>query len=237
LPTAGKYCDRDIVVTGKGGDTEGAYNEGYKDGQKNQLENFWNTFLADTSSFYQRFSGKGFSDANFYPTKDIIIVGSGADLFSASIITDLAGRLKECGVVLDTSGATNLSYGFNGSTITRLPILDLTNCTNNSNFVGVCNDLVYIEKLIVSEKTPAYNFNNAALEYVIFNGVIDKNGWGVSACKKLTHKSLMSIINTLKDYSGDTSGTTYKITFGSINIAKLTEDELYKIEEKGWQYA
>ena len=54
---------------------------------------------------------------------------------------------------------------------------------------------------------------------------------------KLSHDSLMSIINALKDYSADTSGTTYTLTIGGTNIEKLTQDELDSIEEKGWEYA
>ena len=36
LPTAGKYCDRDILVTATGGDTESAYQQGFDEGKQYQ---------------------------------------------------------------------------------------------------------------------------------------------------------------------------------------------------------
>ena len=47
----------------------------------------------------------------------------------------------------------------------------------------------------------------------------------------------MSIINALVDYSEDSGGTTYTLTIGTDNIAKLSADEIAIIENKGWNYA
>jgi hypothetical protein len=45
----------------------------------------------------------------------------------------------------------------------------------------------------------------------------------------------MNVINILKDYSG--SGTTYTLTLGSTNLAKLTDAEKAIATEKGWTLA
>ncbi|MBO5955586.1 MAG: hypothetical protein J6Q10_02165, partial [Clostridia bacterium] len=68
-------------------------------------------------------------------------------------------------------------------------------------------------------------------------GKIGKNGFSVSDSKKLSYDSLMSIINALKDYSTDTSGTTYTVTLGTTNLAKLTNEEKAIATQKGWSLA
>jgi hypothetical protein len=69
------------------------------------------------------------------------------------------------------------------------------------------------------------------------DGAIGQNGFDVHWSTKLTHDSLMSIINHLSDKSSDTSGTTWTITLGTENIAKLTDDEIAIAEAKGWEVA
>jgi len=75
------------------------------------------------------------------------------------------------------------------------------------------------------------------LAHVMFEGVIGQNGLDVSPCISLSHDSLMSIINCLKDYSTDTSGTEWKVTLGSTNLAKLTDEEKEIATAKGWVLA
>ena len=75
-----------------------------------------------------------------------------------------------------------------------------------------------------------------SLEDITFEGEIGRNinfQWS----PLLTHDSLMSIINALVDYSEDNGGITYTLTLGANNIAKLSEEEIAIIENKGWNYA
>lgn len=72
------------------------------------------------------------------------------------------------------------------------------------------------------------------LEILNIEGTIGKNGFNVSWSKLLTHDSLMSIINALEDKTSDTSGTTWKVSLGTDNIAKLTETEQLQASAKGW---
>lgn len=92
-----------------------------------------------------------------------------------------------------------------------------------------------IAKIRCDENT---KFNNAfircsALKHLIVEGVIGQNGFNV-AWAPLTHESLMSILNALKDYSNDTSGTEWICYIGANNLAKLTADERKIAETKGW---
>lgn len=96
-----------------------------------------------------------------------------------------------------------------------------------------------IRKIILSPKTSLTQWFDGCknLENVTFEGTFEKNGANFQYSPKLTHDSLMSFINALADKTADTSGTTWSVTLGNTNIAKLTEEELALIENKGWNYA
>jgi hypothetical protein len=47
----------------------------------------------------------------------------------------------------------------------------------------------------------------------------------------------MNIIDHLKDYSEDTSGTTHTLTIGTTNQDKLTDAEKQIVTDKGWTLA
>lgn len=68
------------------------------------------------------------------------------------------------------------------------------------------------------------------------DSVIAFNNLDIQRSTKLDYESLLSIINALKDYSEDTSGTTWTVKLGEANIAKLTAEDLETIRAKGWIY-
>ena len=89
----------------------------------------------------------------------------------------------------------------------------------------------------ISSKNSIYAFHNtSALEEVRFIGTIPCD-MKFSYSNLLSYESLMSIINALKDYSEDTSGTTYTLTLGTTNLAKLSNAEKAIATEKGWTLA
>ena len=93
-----------------------------------------------------------------------------------------------------------------------------------------------IQKIITHEKldfSNAFNYRSA-LTHVIFEGVIGKNGLNLSQSPNLDRESLLSVVNCLKDYSADTSGTVWKVTLGTANLAKLTAEEKAIATGKGW---
>jgi hypothetical protein len=75
------------------------------------------------------------------------------------------------------------------------------------------------------------------LTELTIEGEIGQNGFDVSPCKKLSLRSLQTIVVALANKSTDTSGTTWKVTFGGTNVAKLTDAEINIMETKGWDYA
>ena len=164
---------------------------------------------------------------------------------------------------LDTSNGTNFSYMFGDcSSLTNIPELDLSKTTTISNMFrgsGTISKALNIEglntinvtdfsyafygsyvvrigKINLSKATKVTSFiNQNYLEEFYVEGEIAISGLSLSSCQKLTHDSLMSIINALADKTG-VSGT-WKVTLGSTNLAKLTADEIAIAEGKGWTLA
>ena len=112
---------------------------------------------------------------------------------------------------LDTSKGTNFLYMFHTcSALTTIPQLDLTSATNVNGMFGYCYELTEIS----------------------FTGSLKITGLSLSNSKKLTIESLRSLINVLET---KTSGT-FNVTVGSTNLAKLTEDDLQQVSQKGWVF-
>jgi hypothetical protein len=127
------------------------------------------------------------------------------------------------------NGITRISRTLDGSTIS-------TSTGFNQAFYGA-DKLVTIAKIISRAEAPwSESFRSCpSLENVVFEGEIGYSGFNVADCKTLTHASLMSIIIALKDYAE--SGTTYTVTFGATNLAKLTDEEKAIATQKGWTLA
>ena len=112
---------------------------------------------------------------------------------------------------INTTSATNMSYMFNGcSSLTTLDLgsFDTTSVTNMQNMFYGCNSLTDFKSCVWYK---SISFTNSS---------------------KLTHDSLMSIINNLATV---TSKRT--LTIGATNKAKLTDDEIAVATEKGWTVA
>lgn len=132
---------------------------------------------------------------------------------------------------------------FMGSALEYIPIIQFhPKATYGDVFRGAKN-LKTIEKLVFTQDaTYAPNIGSgcfqdcAALENLIIEGTIYSSGLNVSWSTKLTHESLMSIINALADRSGNTS-QTWTVTLGATNLAKLTDEEKQIAQGKGWVLA
>lgn len=112
-------------------------------------------------------------------------------------------------MVVDTTDATNLSSCFKGcSSLVSLTLPDGfgSNATNLFDCFRSCSALTTI--------TGNPNFM-VSLD--------------LSSCSKLTHDSLMVVINGLHQVS-----TVQTLTLGSTNLAKLTDDEKKIATDKGW---
>lgn len=221
------------------------YASAVEEGRNQYQSDFWDLYQANgaRTGYGYAFVGGGWTDETFKPKYDMVPKGHINWMFEGVKITNLKQILKDCGVVLDTSNVTVFSETFaycNYAGLTHIPTLDIRSATNlNYTF---CNSrkIVEIEKIILkddgSQKFSASFGNCNALEHIVFEGVIGQN-ISFGASPKLTHDSLMSIINHLKDYSEDTSGTVYTLTLHATAKARLTEAEIAIATEKGWTVA
>lgn len=222
-------------------------NEVYDAGKNNEKNTFWDSFLRNGLTYMPyMFAGPGWSTNNFKPNKDIIPTGASNAMFRQSNIGNLKGALESCNVTLDTSNCTNFSYFFALGNITRLPKVSLKKAANKTEYTFAQtapsggkdqSKLISIDELEVAETTVflSNTFNNCTtLVDLNMTGTLATNGLNLQWATQLSHDSIISILNCLKDYSTDTSGTDWYITIGSENIAKLTEEEKLIAINKGW---
>lgn len=122
-------------------------------------------------------------------------------------------------VDVDFSSASRLKYTFRANNGGNIPTIRLKINETCTDFSNGFDNAVQLKTLEFKE-----------------GSIIAGNKLNLSWSTKLTHDSLMNVINALKDYSSDTSGTAWKVTFGATNLAKLTEAEKQIMTDKGWDY-
>ena len=221
LPTAGKYCDRNIVVTATGGADGGN-------------STFWDTYQdrGNRTNYRYAFCQAYWNNENFKPRYNITPSADGQYVFQNCGVTDMKSILQNLGVTLDFSRTTNLYYCFAGAKITHLPELNCASANNFQNMFNSCTNLVSVEKITISESATGDKFARMfyhcyALQNIVFAGTVNGD-LALDDCTLLTHDSLLSLLNALKD------GGTGTITLGETNLAKLTDAEKAIATEKGW---
>ena len=247
LLVAGKRHTRNIVVTAEesGGGYDKGYNEGLDAGKKAEYDKFWDAYQHKGSSDYMSiqgvFNGARFNVDNFFPKYDIKPVGAANYLFYAwelnrhSEVLDLKQRLEDCGVMLDTSGATGISNMFSySSALCNIPTIDCTGLTAESwnVFSNMWGANTTIEKLIVNDTVTYSNWflNTTGLVEIRFEGVIGHD-IAFESASKLSTESVQSIIDHLKNLTGKTSQT---LTFHADVGGKLTDTQKATITAKNW---
>ena len=193
----------------------------YEAGKKSQYDEFWDNYQQNGSrgSCEGIFSGNAWTEKTFKPKYDIVNFYNGMNIFWAnSMAVDLVELLNELGIKLDFSNATNCTQAFNFSKFTRLGVINLCKAKDCTNTFSAMENLVTIDKIIVSATT-VYNywFNKTPnLENVIFEGEIANNGLNLQWSTKLSKASITSIINCL---STATSGLTVTLSKTAVESA------------------
>ena len=233
--------------------TEG-YNNGYTtgkaDGVQSEYDRFWDVYQQNKGgvlNFSYAFAGYRWKAGSTFKPKYNIVPSDATGMFfyfnagSADIPVDMVEYLDGLGVSLDFSQCKILNTTFYGNCkISRLGTIDTRNCSNGNLYMTFgTQHLITIDNLIISEKytntlSSLFTAECSNLTNLTISGVIGAN-FKVSTCPKLTHTSLMSIINHLKDFSGTT--TTKTLTLGTTNLNKLTAAEKAIATDKGWTLA
>lgn len=173
---------------------------------------------------------------HFYPYTDLQPIQAGY-MFAQTRDggqVDLVARFEEYGSTLDFSKSTNMARTFYVSGVTRLGTIDCRSATALDYLYATSPYLHTIELMIVGANNTYNNSFNGTSELanIEFEGEIGNN-INFSSCTKLSHDSLMSIINHLET---KTSGT-FTLSIGSTNLAKLTDAEKAVATQKGWTLA
>lgn len=170
-------------------------------------DTFWDAFQKNGAAmnYLYAFAYGRFTDANYNPKYDIKCSGG-------------------------TTPSRYLFYQSTEITDTKVPIY-----VNNNNmdycFQG-CTGLVTIRQLDVQATTGFTSTfaSCSALANITITGTIGKNISFVNS-SKLTHDSLMSIINALEE---KTDGSTPSLTLHATAKARLSTDEIAIATQKGW---
>ena len=195
------------------------------------IKSFWDTYLELMRNGFEvpyLFSGASWNSKTFYPTEDIVPKKASHYLFQnfswwTAPYIDLAQRLEECRVVLDTSQCTGFALSFANCFVTRLPKIDVRSATSLDRTFQGDRVLETIDELALKDDG-TNTFSNTfqtdiSLSNIKISGVI---GRSVSfADCPLTVESMKSIITHLKDYSGTTSELTYSLTLSSASKLAL----------------
>lgn len=192
----------------------------YEAGQMAERERFWYEYTTISPDYWvYRFAGHGWNSSTFKPTKDLIVKGTANGLFRETGIVNLTKCLADNNVILDISGVTNTSYLFGFATKT----------TNISMKISEPNEVSSIAFVSTSFQSCT------ALTTLYITGILGTNGLDLHWSTKLDKESLVGIINILQDKSAEAG--TWTVTFGSTNLAKLTDTEKAAATQKGWTLA
>jgi hypothetical protein len=226
--------------------------QGYTEGETKGIEqgksDIWQAIQdgGNRTDYRTMFNSPLWDNETFKPIYDMTPTIAQNMFYGCKIGGDLVSILEELGVKLDFSKCNNFSSTFqNCSDITRLGVIDFSGAAGVAswqigNTIYNCPNLVTIDKIIVNEELPNFSSTiNSCPELVnlTFEGVIAKNGLNLSKSTKLSRDSLMSVLNCLKDFSTDTSGTSHTVTLGTTNLAKLTDAEKAIATQKNWTLA
>jgi hypothetical protein len=262
-PITGTIPNYDGAITE--GAVEGAqakYEEGVAAGKKSEYDAFWDAFqdYGNRTNYNMAFAGGSWTPEMLKPKYPIHPNDGGREYSyeGARIFERFGKKSLDKGSVYDWNEITaNMDIDFSSVShpISLFANANITNLdVDLSGAVSMYQTFAHSDCGCVSSHDPisirfkvtekcvsfsnTFSYSTILAELILTDdSTIAANGFNVQWSTLLSHDSLMSIINALKDYSEDTSGTEWIVTLGSENIAKLTADELYIAEAKGWRVA
>lgn len=188
--------------------------QAYEQGKKDEYDFFWDTVQnnGEATNYENRFWA--YPAKLFNPKYDFIFTGgsyySANNTFRTAKMTDM---IKNCDFTAFPAASKGLLYTFYQCTnLVNARTIKLTRNVNFTSPFDGCTSLVEIR----------------------IDGEIGQN-CSFASCYNLSHDSLMSIINSLVDYSQD--GITKTLTLNTTSKNKLTNAEKAIATQKGWTLA
>ena len=193
-------------------------------GRQLECDAFWDAFQdnGNRTNYTYAFINNWTAEI-FKPKYPITAVGDASYMFDSCKIGNQETPdfdFVEKGVILDTSGATSLTYMFrNCKGIKRVGTIDFTSITKDINRMFYYCKVVTIDKLVVKETLKYDNpFAGASyLENITIEGIIGNN-ISFGDCTKLTKDSIVSIISAL-DFKEGRAETTITLPSIAVNNA------------------
>lgn len=157
---------------------------------------------------------------------------------NTSNVTNMYGMFYEClklkSVPLsNTSKVTNMhSIFYYCKSLTAIPQLDTSKVTDMFNAFQLCSNLTTIPQLDVSNATDLGNIFDYCQSLTEIHMYGMKTNFAINASTKFTREALVEILNNLA-----TVTSTKRLTMGSTNLAKLTDEDKAIATGKGWTLA
>lgn len=204
----------------------------FEEGRKAEREHFWDIYqdYGRRTSYNQytgAFLGPAWTDENFNPKYPLVPTDAGY-MFRDTSITDLT---KE-GVVLDFSQCKQFGYTFAYASLKKLPFIDLSLAANTASMFNEAAlvdslHLRFSEETAISGSMFTYT---TGLVHLRIEGTIAKS-IGFPQSNLLSTDAVQSVINALKDLTGQTSQTfTVHKTVGN----NMTAAQKAEITAKNW---
>lgn len=136
---------------------------------------------------------------------------------------------------MDTSYTTDMYSMFQGcSWLTAIPPMDTSKVTDMSSMLYYCTRLASVPEIDTSSVSNMNGMFQGCSSLTELGGLVGlKVNLDLSYCPRLTHDSLMNVINK----AADVTISPATLTLGSTNMAKLTDAEKGIATSKGWTLA
>ena len=136
---------------------------------------------------------------------------------------------------IDTSNANTMVYMFGDCvSLSEIPIMDTSNVTEMYGMFINCSSLSSVPEMNVSRATNMNGMFTGCWSLTDLGGFIRlKVDLDLSHCSKLTHESLLNVINK----AADVTSSPATLTLGANNLGKLTDAEKGIATSKGWTLA
>lgn len=143
--------------------------------------------------------------------------------------------LKEIPLLNTGKGVSSSNMFYGCTSLIRIPGINSQLFTGFYYIFGNCNCLQYIPQIDASSVNSAGLAFTGCVSLIYLGGFVNlRVSLAISECTRLSHDSLMNVINNLKDLTGFTAQT---LTLGSTNLAKLSAAEKAVATNKNWTLA
>ena len=159
-------------------------------------------------------------------------------LLDTSNVTDISEMFSRCTSLtsvpaLNTSKVINMGYMFSNCTsLESIPLLDTSNVTRMQATFDHCSSLITVPQLNVNK---VINFNYIFTGCSNLKSILMTNigaDLDIHYSTKFERTDLVTILNNLK-----TVTSSKKLTMGTDNLAKLTDEDKAIATNKGWTLA